>query len=286
MARLWLQRPVAASELAPSCQRTRQHTIFLRLLLLFLAMCPASARPLPTTTRKPRWINPCDLQGQVYDPETDVKGEHDMAQIYSFVKESARIAKQHASNVKENFLKFYYYDSDYVSGTQDLNQNWLPKIPPTNMSVFRAITAITLDNISENLELAWTSRRPSLVANQKTKNTSKEEAFLKSFEFLQFFAVGIERIILDQLFHGGQFVNAFREVENHLTQLLCELQLGLSSLNVRPSRDVLRDVMNEKYRDVPSHSQRVTRDYIILRDYIVATDFVEKLFEYRLDRTL
>ncbi|KFM57313.1 hypothetical protein X975_25539, partial [Stegodyphus mimosarum] len=125
------------TELAPSCQRTRQHTIFLRLLLLFLAMCPASARPLPTTTRKPRWINPCDLQGQVYDPETDVKGEHDMAQIYSFVKEGARIAKQHASNVKENFLKYYYFDSDYVSGTQDLNQNWLPKIPPTNISVFR-----------------------------------------------------------------------------------------------------------------------------------------------------
>lgn len=97
--------------------------------------------------------------------------------------------------------------------------------------------------------------------------------------------MGFEQIILDQTIHGGRFLGAFRDLENDLTQVLCELQLGLFSLRVPPSPDVLRDAMSQEYRDVQARTIRNIRDYLILRDFVAAADFVAQLFGY-LERTL
>lgn len=109
---------------------------------------------------------------------------------------------------------------------------------------------------------------------------NNETAFQKAYEYLQYFGVGLEQILLDQVLYDGQFATLFREVENHLTQVLCELQLGMYMLKIEPNPDVMRDVMSQNYRDLNEMSNRNLRDFLILRDYIEAANYVTELFMY------
>ncbi|XP_054714566.1 uncharacterized protein LOC129224174 [Uloborus diversus] len=219
---------------------------------LLLAVAVACAGAMPAGGKKPRWINPCHLPGHPFDPNTDMTEAPPLrlSELYEGVKERARVAKEHAEHLRQYFKDDF---KDFVDGTALYRQKWLPSIPPATEDEFR--------------------------------NVEGREAFLKSFEFLQFFAVGIEQILLDQTIHDGQFLRPFAELEDNLTQVLCELQLGLFTLRVPPSPDVLRDVMSQDYRDLSGRSYRNLRDYLILRDYVYAMHYVSALFAY-LERTL
>lgn len=243
-----------------SGRKIRQYQVLLRQpqfwCFLTIFMCASAVMAAPIRRDKPRWVNPCDLEGHVFDPSSDLEGAPpiEVVDLYNNVLDRAKVAKNHATHVKDTFLKMSYLDDpDFVKGMSSRRQNWLPEIPEPSEATFRSYT--------------------------------KEQAFRESFEYLQYFAVGIEQIILDQVIHDGQFVSLFRDVENNLTQVLCELQLGIYVLRIPTSPDVLRSVMSQTYRDIGIRSRRDLRDYLILRDYIKATEFVTELFSY-LKRTL
>lgn len=107
-----------------------------------------------------------------------------------------------------------------------------------------------------------------------------QDAFKSAFEYIQYFAVGLEQILLDQVLHDGQMTSEFKDIEYDLFQLLCEIQLGMHLQNIEPKEDVLRNVMSHQYRDINETSLRNLRDYLILRDYIAATNYIAELFAF------
>ncbi|RWS24428.1 hypothetical protein B4U80_09380 [Leptotrombidium deliense] len=102
----------------------------------------------------------------------------------------------------------------------------------------------------------------------------------KVFEYLQYYAVGFEQIVVDRTVGTGIMMDEFKDVESYLYQILCETHFAMQAKHVKPDADVLRDVMSHEYREIEDASRRDVRDYIILREYIAATDFIVKLFEY------
>ncbi len=112
-----------------------------------------------------------------------------------------------------------------------------------------------------------------------------EEAYSTSYEYIQYFAVGLEQIITDQQLHFEDYskdiITEFEEINYEMNQLLCNLQTAIHVLNIGQKRNVDRNVMPKRYKDIEELSQRNLRDYTILNYYINATDFVSKLFDYK-----
>ena len=54
-----------------------------------------------------------------------------------------------------------------------------------------------------------------------------DEAFKKTFQFLQYFAVGVEQILMDIILHDGKMWSDMKRVENQLYQIICEVRLGM-----------------------------------------------------------
>lgn len=118
-----------------------------------------------------------------------------------------------------------------------------------------------------------------LLTNCFFSSLQEEDAFVQAFQYLQYYAVGFEQIILDQILHDGQMLNEFREIEEHLGQLMCELQLGMWYRDISPNKHIGQEAMSQEYRDVGDASRRVIRDFLLLRDFIEITDFVYKMFQ-------
>ncbi|EEC06517.1 hypothetical protein IscW_ISCW004744 [Ixodes scapularis] len=150
-------------------------------------------------------------------------------------------------------LEKTFSDSEFEESVAYYMQSWLPNVPAPTEEHFKTMT--------------------------------KEEAYRTSFGYVQYYAVGLEQAVLDQIFHNGPFHRLFLEIQNNLGQLLCELQLGIVHFNVAKNPDVLRDVMSHEYRDIKQDSQRNLRDYIILREYIKLTKYISQLFSYLRDQS-
>jgi len=101
-----------------------------------------------------------------------------------------------------------------------------------------------------------------------------------SYEYIQYFAVGIEQILNDQESYESSMIIQFKEIEYELYQLLCNLQYSVHLLNIPQRPNVSRRVMSREYRDIEELSRRNLRDYLILKEYISATNFIAKLFAY------
>lgn len=54
-----------------------------------------------------------------------------------------------------------------------------------------------------------------------------DEALKKAFQFLQYFAVGVEQILMDIILHDGKMWSDMKRVENQLYQIICEVRLGM-----------------------------------------------------------
>lgn len=225
----------------------KRSSLHLYLLLLLSASIMSAS---PRKQNKPRWVNPCDLAGHVFDPSRDMTNAPSisMEELYNNVISRARVCRDHALKAKENFLRETFGDPEFEAGVSDYRQDWLPESPE--------------------------------ITDEHFNSMNNETAFQKAYEYLQYFGVGLEQILLDQVLYDGQFATLFREVENHLTQVLCELQLGMYMLKIEPNPDVMRDVMSQNYRDLNEMSNRNLRDFLILRDYIEAANYVTELFMY------
>ncbi|XP_065287521.1 uncharacterized protein [Dermacentor albipictus] len=150
-------------------------------------------------------------------------------------------------------LERTFSDSEFEDSVASYMQSWLPNVPTPSQDHFKSMT--------------------------------KEEAYKTTFGYVQYYAVGLEQAVLDQIFHNGPFHRLFLEIQQNLGQLLCELQIGIVHFNVAKNPDVLRDVMSHEYRDIKQDSQRNLRDYIILREYIRLTRYISELFAYLRDHS-
>ncbi|XP_025017222.1 uncharacterized protein LOC112539170 [Tetranychus urticae] len=134
-------------------------------------------------------------------------------------------------------------DEDFESGLDSLRHGWLPEI-----------SSSVNDIIEEG------------------------DAFRRSFQYLQYFAIGLEQLLLDQILHEGRMIKEFREIEDKLSQLLCEIQLGMWYRNIKPDKHIEFEVMTQEYRDIADASRRMIRDYLLLRDLVKLTDYITQIF--------
>lgn len=223
------------------------------LIVLAVLLHSTMSAPVSRTDGNdhPLWVNPCSLDDSVAS-RGEITAE-DIRTLLDAVANRARVANEEADKAKRKFLEKTFSDSEFEESVAYYMQSWLPNVPAPSEEHFKTMT--------------------------------KEEAYRTSFGYVQYYAVGLEQAVLDQIFHNGPFHRLFLEIQNNLGQLLCELQLGIVHFNVAKNPDVLRDVMSHEYRDIKQDSQRNLRDYIILREYIKLTKYISELFSYLRDQS-
>ncbi|GIX93465.1 uncharacterized protein CDAR_408941 [Caerostris darwini] len=199
----------------------------------------------PHNMSEPRWINPCDLPGHLFDPLSDMVGAPyvDEFEIAQGLAKKSRLARDQAKHLFTEFIDEAFADGSFLDGLSSHRLTWLPK-----------------------------------VTRSEVRNMDLPEACPFWFRVMQYYGVGMEQVIMDEVLYGGSFLTFYREAENHLTQLLCQLQMSIYLLRVKQDPDVLRDVMNQKYRS-GAMSQRMLRNYLIFRDYINALEIMVETFE-------
>lgn len=245
----WVHRPLTPSALAAD---TRTWVV-VTVLLAVLAHHRAMSAPVPRTgDDHPLWVNPCNLPDDA-SGHADHLSPQDVRNMLDAVANRARVASEEADKAKRRFLERTFSDSEFEDSVASYMQSWLPNVPT-----------------------------PS---EEHLKSMTKEEAYKTTFGYVQYYAVGLEQAVLDQIFHNGPFHRLFLEIQQNLGQLLCELQIGIVHFNVAKNPDVLRDVMSHEYRDIKQDSQRNLRDYIILREYIRLTRYISELFAYLRDNS-
>ncbi|KAL1415750.1 hypothetical protein MTO96_006626 [Rhipicephalus appendiculatus] len=222
------------------------------LAVLFHSTMSAPVSRTGDSSDHPLWVNPCNLPDDA-SGHADHLSPQDVRNMLDAVANRARVASEEADKAKRRFLERTFSDSEFEDSVASYMQSWLPNVPTPSEEHFRSMT--------------------------------KEEAYKTTFGYVQYYAVGLEQAVLDQIFHNGPFHRLFLEIQQNLGQLLCELQIGIVHFNVAKNPDVLRDVMSHEYRDIKQDSQRNLRDYIILREYIRLTRYISELFAYLRDHS-
>ncbi|XP_074597677.1 uncharacterized protein LOC141852545 isoform X1 [Brevipalpus obovatus] len=166
----------------------------------------------------------------------------DPQNIYDKVLQYASATKNYTEKVKQIIIKDVG-DPEFEEGLRDIRQEWLPEIRPVS-----------------------------------SKPIEEEDAFRKTFQYLQYYAVGLEQVLLDEIMYEGGMLNEYHEVEEYLTQLLCQVQLGMWFREISPDRHVGKNVMSQEYRDLPDQSKRIVRDYLIVRDFIKTSEMISQMF--------
>lgn len=202
-------------------------------------------RPTP----KARWKNPCGIPGHVFNAEEDLTGAPHITveELFDDIIHAAKVARESGKRTKDLFVKEAFDEPDFEPGVEDSKEDWLPDIPK-----------LTFEYL---------------------KQLQREDAFRTSYQTLQYFAVGLEQAILDQL-DQKRYLQLFRDAENELVQVLCELQRSMTILDIKPNADVERKIMKQTRRNIKTQTFRNVRDYLILRDYIKAVDYVFTIFSY------
>lgn len=96
--------------------------------------------------------------------------------------------------------------------------------------------------------------------------------------YMQYYAVGLEQVRLDQTLYGGDFQGDINTMEDKIGQVLCEVRLTMFAQKVQPNDDVTRKVMSTRLRIMGSETIRNFRDYIIMREYAKGLEFIEQVF--------
>uniref|UniRef100_T1IIR0 Uncharacterized protein n=1 Tax=Strigamia maritima TaxID=126957 RepID=T1IIR0_STRMM len=233
------------SAVSPSGGCWRSYWIAVVLLLVSAVTMSA---PVPTT---PKWVNPCGVNpDQVLgSSESEIEiPPMKPHELFNNIALQALLAKEHADAVIAEFVMDAFRDPHFPTYSTDLHYDWLP--------------------------------HPSRPSPQDLDTLQIEGALRQSYETLQHYAVGLEQLVMDQILHGGDFLDHFRQLEGKLRQVLCELQLAMIEMKIKQNPDVQRIIMAHQYRDLDSKTARDLRDWIVLRDYIGALDFVSTIFSH------
>ncbi|XP_022258395.1 uncharacterized protein LOC111089712, partial [Limulus polyphemus] len=176
-------------------------------MILVLTILPTIAMSAPVATQEPHWINPCDLP----DPFEDFNNPPPIPprELLKQVVETSNIAKKHARAVKDEFVREKFQDASF--DVDYMRQEWLPEVPRATFNHFKSMNA--------------------------------SEAYKKSYEYMQFYAVGIEEMKFDQILYpesDGGFKDEFQNLQNHARPVLCRLHLGIIVMKIKQNPDVMR----------------------------------------------
>ncbi|KAF8773750.1 hypothetical protein HNY73_016382 [Argiope bruennichi] len=207
---------------------------------IFSALAAVDSRP--THMSEARWINPW-ITGHCSTDGDMVGALRPTSFEIARGGQMSRMAANQAQKLFNTFVAETFKDASFIEGIASHRLNWLPKINRAEL-----------------------------------KNMELEDACRYFFRVMQYYGVALEQVITDEVLYGGDFLALCREAENHLTQVLCQLQMSTYLLRVRLDPDVLRDVMNQRYR-TGTASQRALRNYLIFRDYADALGAMVETFE-------
>ncbi|XP_060526399.1 uncharacterized protein LOC132702019 [Cylas formicarius] len=204
----------------------------------------------------PRWINPCNLSGTAQEIR-DQPVENLNVTLLTPIVVSARQTLDLANNLKENYAKVIFKQgaAQVENLLRDQKYNWLPQLPDT---------------------------RDERAFRDHAKALPWQRALLESYKYLQTIAVGLEQVTSD--FENDPIDSMkenFTEINNHVHNVLCELQMSIIDHNLKIERDVGRDAMPQMYREIcESRSRRSERDWIILRECINVLEYTIGVFTH------
>lgn len=199
----------------------------------------------------PRWINPCGVQLTGDADRTPGNSITDAEMLENIVTQ-AEIACSKAEDVKNEFAPiFFKMDAGEV---HELLKNqhysdWLPN---------------------------WHKQYGEQVPEEHLNSLELNKSLLDAYHNLQRIAVGIETIVADLQYNQEPMVKQFKDTEDNLRNVLCEIQMTIMQRNILSQMhpDVQREDMPEKYRDMGSGTDRKARNWIFLREYINGLQYI------------
>ncbi|CAL7945651.1 unnamed protein product [Xylocopa violacea] len=208
----------------------------------------------------PKWVNPCGLAAEDFTGDLDVVQLTD-SQLLRQVVVQAKTARIHAELFREDYARrtFNIDFADLHSTFKDNHYDWLPgpkEIPK---------------QLGEQLDQEYLDK------------LDLDTALINAYEYMQKYAVGLEQIVWDQEDLQLDFRTEFKDTDNKLRTVLCELQVALVERQLSPRPDVTRDIMKPEYRTMASSETfRNLRDWLIFRDYMNGLEYVVQVFEHLL----
>lgn len=207
----------------------------------------------------PKWLNPC---GQAttgdFTGDLDVEELTD-SELVHFVIQQAKMSLAQTEEFRAAYAKktFNIDFDDLHALFKESQYDWLPG------------TTEIPKQLGQQLDKAYLDR------------LELDTALINAYEYMQKYAVGLEQIVWDQEDLQLDFLEQFRQTENLLRTVLCELQVALAERQLTSRPDVTRDIMSAEYRQLStSETFRNLRDWVIFRDYMNALEYVVQVFEH------
>ncbi|XP_017877696.1 uncharacterized protein LOC108623612 [Ceratina calcarata] len=239
-------------------------TTWLRLGSLLVTLLVVSVHGAPTMTLEnrrlsspPKWVNPCGLAAEDFTGDLDVVQLTD-SQLLQQVVVQAKTALMHAEIFRDDYAKrtFNIDFADLHSSFKNHHYEWLPG----------------------STEIPKQLGEP--LAQEYLARLELDTALINAYEYMQKYAVGLEQIVWDQEEFQLEFRRQFKDTENKLRTVLCELQVALVERQLSPRPDVTRDIMKSEYREMSAETFRNLRDWLIFRDYMNGLEYVVEVFEH------
>ncbi|XP_014231965.1 uncharacterized protein LOC106655883 isoform X4 [Trichogramma pretiosum] len=239
-----------------------------------------------------KWKNPCGFAAEeLADDDVEVVQLDDATLLGNIVMQ-AKTALNYAQNVRDDYIKrtFGTDFKDLHLTWKDNHYDWLPglaQIPkqlgePLGLDYLdkldvRMVGYVLRHDYTPELFLDTQANRPVLFLRE----TQLDNALLNVYEYLQRYAVGLEQVAWDQQDNALAFQQEFKDMENHLRSVLCEVQMALAERNVPQREDIDRDIMPEEYRNMwTSATYRNLRDWLIYRDYMNGLEYIVEVFDH------
>ncbi|XP_014231963.1 uncharacterized protein LOC106655883 isoform X2 [Trichogramma pretiosum] len=257
-----------------------------------LAMMSQEAREARRLVSVAKWKNPCGFAAEeLADDDVEVVQLDDATLLGNIVMQ-AKTALNYAQNVRDDYIKrtFGTDFKDLHLTWKDNHYDWLPglaQIPkqlgePLGLDYLdkldvRMVGYVLRHDYTPELFLDTQANRPVLFLRE----TQLDNALLNVYEYLQRYAVGLEQVAWDQQDNALAFQQEFKDMENHLRSVLCEVQMALAERNVPQREDIDRDIMPEEYRNMwTSATYRNLRDWLIYRDYMNGLEYIVEVFDH------
>ncbi|KAL7292914.1 hypothetical protein TKK_0013581 [Trichogramma kaykai] len=224
-----------------------------------LAMMSQEAREARRLVSVAKWKNPCGFAAEeLADDDVEVVQLDDATLLGNIVMQ-AKTALNYAQNVRDDYIKrtFGTDFKDLHLTWKDNHYDWLPGLAQIPKQLGEPLGLDYLDKLD------------------------LDNALLNVYEYLQRYAVGLEQVAWDQQDNALAFQQEFKDMENHLRSVLCEVQMALAERNVPQREDIDRDIMPEEYRNMwTSATYRNLRDWLIYRDYMNGLEYIVEVFDH------
>ncbi|KAG5895001.1 hypothetical protein JTB14_002426 [Gonioctena quinquepunctata] len=227
--------------------------VLLVLVYLILVVTLPSSNSAPTNIRMssrirdehPKWVNPCGLSNMDTTDSIPQLNTSDLKTYFEQILNIAGLAFQKADQLKVNFTR-KTFNRDFDDLFKEQSYYWLPNLPK--------------------------------YEHKNYDNDQIKKTLLEAYENLQKVAVGVEQVVWDQQDRPGLFPDGFKELEDYLIAVLCELQMVISEMNINIPSDVPREHMPESQRFNLDVTASNVRDFIIMREALTTLEYIRDEF--------